>query len=47
LNLAFGLTLLGVFRRRELGVLLGRIGGIFAPSAPATDRAVVPSLALA
>lgn len=32
-NLAFGVLLLGVFRRRELGTLLGRIGAIFAPSA--------------
>lgn len=32
-NLAFGLLLLLVFRRREFGTLLGRIGAIFTPSA--------------
>ncbi len=47
LNLAFGLVLLGVFRRRELGTLLGRIGAIFAPSGTAEGRAAAPGLALA
>ena len=31
-NLAFGLALLGVFRRREFGELIGRVLAIFAPS---------------
>lgn len=33
-NLAFGLTLLAAFRRRELGVLLGRAVAVVAPSGP-------------
>lgn len=32
-NLAFGLLLLGVFRRRELGILIGRVLAIFARNA--------------
>ena len=47
LNLAFGLTLLTVFRRRELGSLFSRIVGIFAPSAPASERTAARGLALA
>lgn len=47
LNLAFGLILLAVFRRREQGVLLGRIVGIFAPSGPNAARGVSPDLAIA
>jgi uncharacterized membrane protein YphA (DoxX/SURF4 family) len=50
-NLGFGLLLLAVFRRRELGELISRVLAIFAPSrsavAAADPTAKTPSMALA